>query len=163
MGIRAGAGAMTLDNVRVPAENRLERRLRYRALWISALSAGVHWPSVRASPLLDYVGPYCNERIAFGQPINHRQSVAFAITDIAIELDAMRMLTYRAVCRAEQGKSFQREALARTLVKPAMKIGTDGVSCSAAVALQNCRWNAGIGICVPSASPSACTCKEDTS
>ena len=47
----------------------------------------------------------------------------------AIELDAMRMLTYRAVCRAEQGKPFQREThLARTLVKDkAMQIGTDGV------------------------------------
>ena len=77
----------------------------------------------------DYVVPYCNERQAFGEPISHRQAVAFMIADIAIELDAMRMLTYRAVCRAEQGKPFQREThLARTLVKDkAMQIGTDGV------------------------------------
>ncbi|HCO64997.1 MAG TPA: butyryl-CoA dehydrogenase, partial [Alcanivorax sp.] len=78
---------------------------------------------------LDYVVPYCNERKAFGEPISHRQAVAFMVADIAIELDAMRMLTYRAVCRAEQGKPFQREThLARTLVKDkAMQIGTDGV------------------------------------
>ncbi len=39
------------------------------------------------------------------------------------------MLTWRAVCRAEQGLSFRREAhLARTLVKDkAMGIGTQGV------------------------------------
>ena len=85
--------------------------------------------NVRIQAVLDYVGPYCNERTAFGEPISHRQSVAFMIADMAIELDAMRMLTYRAASRAEQGKSFQREAhLARTLVKDkAMKIGTDGV------------------------------------
>ncbi len=82
-----------------------------------------------AQAVLDYVVPYCNERKAFGEPISHRQAVAFMIADIAIELDAMRMLTYRAVCRAEQGKPFQREThLARTLVKDkAMQIGTDGV------------------------------------
>jgi alkylation response protein AidB-like acyl-CoA dehydrogenase len=72
---------------------------------------------------------YALERKAFGEPISHRQAVAFMVADIAIELDAMRMLTYRAVCRAEQGKPFQREThLARTLVKDkAMQIGTDGV------------------------------------
>ena len=82
-----------------------------------------------AQAVLDYVVPYCNERKAFGEPISHRQAVAFMVADIAIELDAMRMLTYRAVCRAEQGKPFQREThLARTLVKDkAMQIGTDGV------------------------------------
>ncbi|MED5432045.1 MAG: acyl-CoA dehydrogenase family protein [Pseudomonadota bacterium] len=131
MGIRASAQRpLTLDNVRVPAENRLGNGdFDYRAfvdlgtLGWCALAIGA------CQSVLDYVGPYCNERIAFGEPISHRQSVAFMIADIAIELDAMRMLTYRAVCRAEQGKSFQREAhLARTLVKDkAMKIGTDGV------------------------------------
>lgn len=131
MGIRASAQRpLKLDNVRVPAENRLGNGdFDYRAfvdlgtLGWCALAIGT------CQAILDYVGSYCNERSAFGEPISHRQAVAFMIADMAIELDAMRMLTYRAVCRAEQGKSFQREAhLARTLVKDkAMKIGTDGV------------------------------------
>ena len=43
--------------------------------------------------VLDYVTPYVNEREAFGEPISHRQSVAFMVANIAIELQAMRLLT----------------------------------------------------------------------
>ena len=38
--------------------------------------------------VLDYVIPYVNEREAFGEPISHRQSVAFMVANIAIELQA---------------------------------------------------------------------------
>ena len=112
------------------AENRLGNGdFDYRAFVDLGTLAWCSLAIGTCQSVLDYVGPYCNERTAFGEPISHRQAVAFMIADMAIELDAMRMLTYRAVCRAEQGKSFQREAhLARTLVKDkAMKIGTDGV------------------------------------
>jgi alkylation response protein AidB-like acyl-CoA dehydrogenase len=73
--------------------------------------------------------PYCNERVAFGEPITNRQSVAFMIADLAIEIEAMRMLTLRAASRAEQGLPFHREAhLARVLcAEKAMEIGTNGV------------------------------------
>ena len=72
---------------------------------------------------------YANERIAFGEPISHRQSVAFMIADMAIEIDAMRMLILNAASLAEAGKPFHREAyLARLLcAEKSMKIGTDGV------------------------------------
>jgi alkylation response protein AidB-like acyl-CoA dehydrogenase len=51
------------------------------------------------------------------------------IADIAIELDALRLLTYKAAGRAEQGLSFHREAfLVRVqAAEKGMKIGTDGV------------------------------------
>lgn len=79
--------------------------------------------------VLDYVIPYCNDRVAFGEPISHRQGVAFIIADMAIELDAMRIMVWRAAALAEAGKPFHREAyLARLLcTEKAMKIGTDGV------------------------------------
>jgi alkylation response protein AidB-like acyl-CoA dehydrogenase len=79
--------------------------------------------------ILDYVIPYCNDRKAFGEPISNRQAVAFMIADIATELAGMRLLTWRAASRAEQGLPFQREAyLARVLCsEKGMKIGTDGV------------------------------------
>ena len=82
-----------------------------------------------AQAVLDYVIPYCNEREAFGEPISHRQSVAFMISNIAIELEGMRMLTWRAASRAENGMSFHRESvLARMLcAEKAMEIGTNGV------------------------------------
>ncbi len=76
-----------------------------------------------------YCVDYANDRIAFGEPISHRQSVAFMIADMAIETDAMRMLVWNAASLAEAGLPFHREAyLARLLcAEKAMKIGTDGV------------------------------------
>ncbi|MGV0885353.1 acyl-CoA dehydrogenase family protein [Acinetobacter venetianus] len=76
-----------------------------------------------------YCIKYANERTAFGEPISHRQSVAFMIADMAIEIDAMRMLVLNAASLAEAGKPFHREAyLARLLcAEKSMKMGTDGV------------------------------------
>ncbi|MEE4249900.1 MAG: acyl-CoA dehydrogenase family protein, partial [Alcanivoracaceae bacterium] len=131
MGIRAaGCRPLLLENVRVPASNRLgDTDFDYRAFIDLGTLAWCALAIGACQGVMDYVIPYCNERKAFGEPISYRQAVAFIISDMAIEIDSMRMLTYRAACRAEQGKSFQREAyLARTLVKDkAMKIGTDGV------------------------------------
>ncbi|MES2919598.1 MAG: acyl-CoA dehydrogenase family protein [Pseudomonadota bacterium] len=79
--------------------------------------------------VMDYVVQYANERVAFGEPISHRQSVAFMIADMAIEIDAMRLLLWNAAALAEAGKPFHREAyLARLLTaEKCMKIGNDGV------------------------------------
>jgi alkylation response protein AidB-like acyl-CoA dehydrogenase len=132
MGIRAAAtGTLVLDGVRVPARNVLgdglpqvyaEAVQRARIAWC-AMAAGT------ARAVLDYVVPYVNQREAFGEPVSHRQSVAFAVADIAIELDGLRLATQRAASRADQGKPFSREAaIARTLcADKAMAIGSDGV------------------------------------
>src|SRR5690606_25103288 len=87
-----------------------------------------HLPTRRSSDL-DYLIPYCNEREAFGEPISHRQSVAFMLANMAIELESMRLLTWRAAALAEQGKAFHREAyLAHILcADKAMEIGTNAV------------------------------------
>ena len=79
--------------------------------------------------VLDYVTPYVKERTAFGEPIAHRQSVAFMVANIAIELQAMRLVTYRAASRLAQGKDAAREvALARRIcAEKGMQIGLDGV------------------------------------
>lgn len=131
MGIRAAATRpLQLNNVRVAAENRLGGDdFDYRAFIDLGTLAWCALAVGTAQAVLDYVVPYVNERQAFGEPISHRQAVAFTVADMATELEAMRLLTWRAACRAEQGKSFQREThLARTLVKDkAMQIGTDGV------------------------------------
>ena len=131
MGVRAGAPrTLKLDNVNVPTTNRLgDRDFDYRTFVDLGTLAWCAMAIGTSQAVMDYVVSYCNERKAFGEPISYRQGVAFMIADMAIELDAMRMLTYRAVCRAEQGMSCQREAhLARTLVKDkAMTSGTNGV------------------------------------
>jgi len=131
MGLKAGSTTrVRLNGVKVPVEARLAAEsfnyqsfLDYAGLAWCALAVGT------AQAALDYVVPYCNERVAFGEPISHRQGVAFMVADMAVELDAMRLMVWRACARAEQGLSFQREAyLARLLCsEKAMKIGTDAV------------------------------------
>lgn len=79
--------------------------------------------------VLDYVIPYANDRYAFGEPISHRQAVAFMIADIKIEVDGMRLLTQRAAARAEQGLDFQREVYLAHIFcsEKGMQIGSNGV------------------------------------
>jgi alkylation response protein AidB-like acyl-CoA dehydrogenase len=132
MGLRAAAtGRLLLEGVRVPASAMLgaggkdayaECVQRARIAWC-ALVLGA------AKAVLDYAIPYVKERTAFGESISNRQAVAFAVADIGIELEAMRLLTYRAASRADQGASFHHDAaLARRLcAAKGMKIGSDGV------------------------------------
>jgi alkylation response protein AidB-like acyl-CoA dehydrogenase len=132
MGLRAAStGRLILEDVRLPAgavlgegspEVYAECVQRGRVAW-SALSVGT------ARAVLDYVIPYVNERTAFGEPISNRQAVAFAVADIGIELEGMRLATLRAASRADAGKDFAREAaLARRLcADKGMRIGSDGV------------------------------------
>jgi alkylation response protein AidB-like acyl-CoA dehydrogenase len=138
MGLRSAAlGRLELDRVRVSHEALLggEVALKNRgktAYRDSVDRARVAWGAMAvgaSQAVLDYVVPYCNDRVAFGEPISHRQAVAFMIADIGIELESMRMLVYRAAGRIDAGMKCQREAyLARTLcAEKAMEIGTNGV------------------------------------
>jgi alkylation response protein AidB-like acyl-CoA dehydrogenase len=138
MGLRsARLGRLKLDKVHVVRESVLggEASLKPegQAIYDDAVNrARIAWGAMAlgtSQALLDYAIPYCNDRIAFGEPISHRQAVAFMIADIGIELESMRMLVYRAGGRVDAGLKFQREAyLARTLCSSkAMQIGTNGV------------------------------------
>ncbi len=130
MGLRpANLGRLVLDGVQLPPAALLASGEQYaecirlsRLAW-AALAAGT------GQAVLDYVIPYVNSRQAFGEPISSRQSVAFAVADIGIELEGIRLAGYRAASRAEQGLPFGREAmLARTLAgEHGMWIGSTGV------------------------------------
>ncbi|MEH6448039.1 MAG: acyl-CoA dehydrogenase family protein [Oleispira sp.] len=78
---------------------------------------------------LDYLIPYVNERYAFGEPISHRQSVAFMIANMKIEIESMRLLVWKAASRFERGEDFHRDAfLAHHLcMEKSMEIGTNAV------------------------------------
>ena len=132
MGVRAAATArVSLEQVTLPARSLLgdsnpqvyrELLALGRIAW-SALAVGT------GQAVLDYVSGYVNQRVAFGEPISNRQSVAFMVANIAIELESLRLATYRAAGLAETGREFTREAaLARSLAaRHAMQIGSDGV------------------------------------
>ena len=132
MGLRGAAtGKLHLDKVLLPAGALLgggeaevfTEAVRLSRLGWAALAAGT------AKAVLDYVVPYVNERVAFGEPISHRQAVAFTIADMAIELEGLRLVMLRAAARAEQGRPYAREvALARKLATDkGMLIGNAGV------------------------------------
>jgi alkylation response protein AidB-like acyl-CoA dehydrogenase len=132
MGLRAAATArLLLEDVNLPAGALLgggsaeayAECIRLSRVGWAALACGT------SQAVLDYVIPYVNERTAFGEPISHRQAVAFMVADIGIELEGARLVTLRAAARAEQGKPFAREAaLARKLTAEyGMRIGSNGV------------------------------------
>ncbi len=132
MGVRAASmTTLVLEDVKVPADAVLGETdgstytecVRLSRLAWCALAVGT------GQAVLDYVTPYVKEREAFGEPIAHRQSVAFMVANIAIELQGMRLLTYRAAARAAAGKDFSKQvALARkACADHGMRIGLDGV------------------------------------
>ena len=134
MGLRAAAlGRIELDKVSVPLSARLggdeasdgdfSEAIALSRLGWAALAVGT------SQAVLDYVIPYVKEREAFGEPIARRQAVAFMCANIAIELDGLRLITWRGAARADQGLPFAREAaLARKLgADKGMQIGLDGV------------------------------------
>jgi alkylation response protein AidB-like acyl-CoA dehydrogenase len=132
MGVRAAATAtLTFDHVKLGQEallgggdpNVYKECIHLGRLGWCAVAVGT------GQAVLDYVIPYVIERKAFGEPIAHRQAVAFTVANIAIELDGMRLATYRAASRVDQDLSFEREVtLARRLcAERGMAIGSDGV------------------------------------
>ena len=138
MGLRAAAlGRIELDKVSVPLAARLggsegadsdyardySEAIALSRLGWAALAVGT------SHAVLDYVIPYVKEREAFGEPIAHRQAVAFMCANIAIELDGLRLITWRGAARADQGLPFAREAaLAKRMgTDKGMQIGLDGV------------------------------------
>jgi alkylation response protein AidB-like acyl-CoA dehydrogenase len=132
MGLRAAAtGRLVLEGVKLPAAallgdpgaDTLAECVQLGRLGWCALTVGT------GQAVLDYLIPYVNERKAFGEPISNRQAVAFTVANVAIELDGMRLATYRAASRVDQGLSFAREvALARRLcAERGVAIGSDGV------------------------------------
>src|SRR5579875_3113627 len=132
MGVRAAAtGRLIFEGVRLPERALLgggDPSVYSDCVHLARLG----WCAVAlgtGQAVLDYVIPYVNERRAFGEPISHRQAVAFMVANIAIELDGMRLATYRAASRVDQNLPFAREvALARRLcAERGMAIGSDGV------------------------------------
>ena len=134
MGIRAAAlGRVELDKVSVPLSARLGEDEASDADYSEAIALSrLGWAALAVGTshaVLDYVIPYVKEREAFGEPVARRQAVAFMCANIAIELDGLRLITWRGAARAEHGLPFAREAaLAKKLgTDKGMQIGLDGV------------------------------------
>jgi len=63
-----------------------------------------------ARAALEYATAYARERVQFGKPIAEHQAVAFRLADMALRVDASRLLTWRAAGMLDRGERASSEA-----------------------------------------------------
>jgi butyryl-CoA dehydrogenase len=115
MGLKGSVtSALSFENCRVPAENLLGKEgegfrqalitLDAGRISIGAMALGL------AQAAFDQAVKYSRERVQFGQPIASFQAIRWMIADMATEIDAARMMVYRAAAMKDAGKRFTKEA-----------------------------------------------------
>lgn len=115
LGMRSSDTAeLFFDNVEVPAENLIGTEgegfiqamkiLDGGRIAIAALSVGI------AQGALDLALKYSKERKQFGKSLSSFQGIQFKLSDIAMEVEAARLLTFRAAKLKESGHPFAMEA-----------------------------------------------------
>jgi alkylation response protein AidB-like acyl-CoA dehydrogenase len=101
---------LSFSDCRVPAENLLGTRgagfrqflavLDIGRIGVAAMGVGL------AQGALDQALAYARERRAFGQPISKFQAIQMKLADLATEVEAARLLTYKAAWLKDQGRNF---------------------------------------------------------
>lgn len=124
---------LTFENVRVPQANLLGKRgrgfpialktLDFGRSGVAALSVGV------ARAALEHATTYAKEREQFGAPIIMNQGVAFMLADMAMKVEAARLLTWQAAWLADKGaKATGKSAMAKCFASDtAMEVTTSAV------------------------------------
>jgi alkylation response protein AidB-like acyl-CoA dehydrogenase len=135
MGIRGSPTREVIcDGARVPAGRLIGeegegfayamRTLDYSRPAIAAQALGI------AQGALDFAARYATERQQFGKPIGEFQGVSFMLADMAMQLEAARMLVYKslALCDAGDGRMTYFSSVAKCFASDAaMRITTDAV------------------------------------
>ena len=105
---------LAFDNVRVPASALLGGEGTGFTLAMSALTAGRIGIAAQATGILaaclDASVKFAKEREAFGKPIGAYEGVSFKVAQMATDLDAARLLVYRAASLYDRGEPFAIEA-----------------------------------------------------
>jgi alkylation response protein AidB-like acyl-CoA dehydrogenase len=134
LGMRASdTVVMTFDEVRVPRANLMGREgegfrqalvvLESGRIGIAALSVGL------AQGALDAASQYAKERRAFGQTLADFQAIQFKLADMATQITAARLMTYRAAQAKIQGEPVARLAAQAKLFasEVAQRVATEAV------------------------------------
>ncbi|KXK37187.1 MAG: acyl-CoA dehydrogenase [Saprospiraceae bacterium] len=111
MGIRASdTHTIMYNDVKVPKENRIGedgfgfkfamKVLNGGRIGIAAQALGI------AAGAYELAVKYSKEREAFGKPISQHQAIAFKLADMATEIEAARLLVYRAAWMKDQGMDY---------------------------------------------------------
>ena len=134
MGIRASHTAgITFDNVEVPIENRLGQEgegfkiaMRTFDITRSHIAAGAVGIARAA---YEHALGYAHERKQFGKAIGSFQAIAFMLADMAMQIDAARLMTWRAAWLYDDRQACTTEAsMAKAFAADvAMKVTTDAV------------------------------------
>jgi alkylation response protein AidB-like acyl-CoA dehydrogenase len=113
MGLRAlPTYRVSLSNCKVGAACKLggeaginfTQLMNYSHVAMAAMAVGL----ARAS--YEYALAYAKEREAFGEPIASRQAIAFMLAEMAIEIEATRLMVWEAAWLLDQGQDATREA-----------------------------------------------------
>jgi alkylation response protein AidB-like acyl-CoA dehydrogenase len=115
MGQRASdCTSLIFEDCRVPAENLLGEEGQGFIIAMTALDEGrigIASLSVGLSQAcLDAAVTYAQERVQFGSPISKFQGIRWMIADMAVQIEAARLLTFNAASMKDRGERFTREA-----------------------------------------------------
>ena len=120
---------LAFDAARVPEENLLGVRGKGFHQFLQTLDGGRISVSAMgvglAQGALDESLAYARERQAFGQPIAKFQAIQTKLADMATEIEAARLLTYKAAVEKDAGKNFS-----LTAAKAKLKTGRLAVRAS---------------------------------
>lgn len=115
MGIRGAlSSALHFENCKVPVANRLGNEGEGFKVALSTLDGGrigiaAQAVGIAQSAYEAAIG-YSKQRTAFGSQISDFQAIQFMLADMATEIEAARLLTYRAAMAKDSGKRFSKEA-----------------------------------------------------
>jgi short-chain 2-methylacyl-CoA dehydrogenase len=101
---------LTFDGARVPESNLLGRRGHGFGQFLETLDGGRIGVSAMgvglAQGALDEALAYAKERRQFGQPISKFQTIQAKLADLSTEIEAARLLTYKAAALKDAGRPF---------------------------------------------------------
>ena len=101
-----------LDEVRIPAELRLGEEGEGYRIALANLEGGRIGIAAQAVGMaraaFEAARDYAHERVTFGKPIIEHQAVAFRLADMATQIDAARLMVWRASWKAATGGSFDK-------------------------------------------------------
>lgn len=114
MGIRSSdTCSLTFQNCRVPKENLVWEEGKGFNFAMNTLNGGRIGIAAQAVGIaeasLDAAVKYAKERKAFGQTISNFQAVQFMLSDMAVKVDAAKLLTLQAAALKDAGKPYIKE------------------------------------------------------
>ncbi len=142
LGLRASyTGSIVLEDARIPADRLLGDEgegfavamdfFQHSRPLVAAGAVGV------ARAAFEYASDYAREREAFGKPILARQGVSFKLADMAMEIEAARLLVWRACAAIDAGedaglygsyaKAFAADTAMRATTEAVQVLGGAGV------------------------------------